>query len=61
MEDGELVAVVLQEPGLRIDLELEAVGRGGHVATRHVVDGDAVLEDDDAARLVRSLGGCVLA
>src|SRR5438067_12037093 len=55
MEHGELVAVVLEEPHGRVDLELVAVGRGEPVASADVALGDAVPEDEDAAALVRRL------
>src|SRR5690606_15579378 len=55
VEDGELVAVVLQEPHLRVDLELVAVGGGEPVAAADVALGPSVAEDDQAAALVRRL------
>ena len=60
MEHGELVALVLEEPDLGIDVELEAVGRRGAVAARLVADRLAVAEDEQAAGLVRRLLGGVL-
>src|SRR5581483_3577212 len=60
VEDGELVAVVLEEPDLRVDVELEPVRRGGAVAAGFVSLGRAVAQDDDAARFVRRLGAAVL-
>src|SRR5205823_9006806 len=56
VEDGELVAVVLEKPDLRIDLQLEAVGRCGPVPTRLVALGFPAGEDDDAAGFVRRFG-----
>src|SRR5262245_2379516 len=61
VEDGELVAVVLEEPDLGIDLELVAVRRREPVAATDVALGDAVAEDDQAAALVRRLLARVLA
>src|SRR5258708_36459936 len=55
VEDGQLEAVVFEEPELRIDLEFEAVRRRGAVAAALVARRDAVLEHDEAARLVRRL------
>src|SRR5262249_10178316 len=55
VEDGELVAVVLEEPELRIDVELEAVRRRGAVAPALVPFGDAAAQDDQATRFVRVL------
>src|SRR5215210_3776080 len=55
VEDGELVAVVLQEPRLRRHVELEPIRRGGGVAAADVALGDAVAHDDEAAGLVRRL------
>src|SRR5687767_8721410 len=55
VEDGELVALVLQEPRLGLDLELEPVRALGGVAAADVALGDAVTEGDEAARLVRRL------
>ena len=45
MEDGELVAVVLEEPELRTDLELEAVRRCSCVASALVPLGDTVTDE----------------
>ncbi len=42
MKDGELVAVVLEEPHRGIDLELVTVRRGELVATADVALGHAV-------------------
>jgi len=53
MEDGELVAVVLEEPELGAHVELEAVRRRGGVPAALVSLGDAVLEDDQPACFVR--------
>ena len=55
VEDGELVAIVLEKPGLRGDVELEAIRGPSRVPTPDVALGDAVAEDDEPARLVRSL------
>src|SRR6187455_1670889 len=60
VEDREFVAVVFEEPRLRGHVQLEAVRRRGHVATRDVALSDAVLADDEPARFVRRLGLCVL-
>ena len=60
MDDGELVALVLEEPELGIDLELEAVRRLGGVAAPLVAVGDAVAQDEQAAALVRQLPPRVL-
>ena len=46
MDDRELVAVVLEEPELGLDLELEAVGGRGGVVARLVSLGDAVADDE---------------
>src|SRR5947209_2491297 len=59
VEDGELVAVVLEEPQAGIGLELETVRRRGGVATALVALRDAVAHDDEPARLVRLLGARV--
>ena len=56
VKDGELVAVVLQEPVLGLGLELEAVRARGRVAPGDVALGGVALEDDQAAGLVRLLG-----
>ena len=57
MEDGELVAVVLSEPDLRVvELELEAVRGRRSIAAGLVVLGDAVPQQHEAARFVRSFG-----
>jgi hypothetical protein len=55
VEDRQLVALVLEEPGLRRDLESEAVRRRLGVATALVADGLAVAQDDEPAGLVRRL------
>src|SRR5262245_8241638 len=60
MEDRKLVALVLEEPGLRLHLELKAVGRLERVPPAHVALRDAVTQHDQPARLVRGLGACVL-
>src|SRR5436189_419271 len=60
MEDGELVAVVLQEPHFGIELELEPVRRFRGVAPRLVPFGAAAAEDDHPTCLVRRLGAGVL-
>src|SRR5215212_1189594 len=59
MEDRKPVAVVLEEPDFRIDLELEPVGRRGEVPARLIALRLAVAEQDQAARLVRRLGAGV--
>src|SRR5438309_7645850 len=56
VEDGELVAVVLREPQLRIvELQLEAVGRRSRVASALVALGAAVAHEEETASLVRGL------
>ena len=60
VEDGELVALVLEEPELGVDLELEAVRRCGRVVAALVALRDAVAEDDEATRLVRVLSSRML-
>ena len=55
VEDGELVAFVLEEPDLGVDLEPEAVRRGLGVPATLVAQRLAAAQDDDAARLVRRL------
>src|SRR5579871_6583637 len=60
VEDRELVALVLQEPHLRVDLELVPVGRGEAVPPAQVPLGDTVTERDHPAALVRCLLGRVL-
>src|ERR671925_196457 len=60
MEDGELVALVLEEPVLGLGLQLEAVWAGGGVLRRDVPAGAAGSEDDEAAGFVRLLGTRVL-
>src|SRR3954451_21758433 len=59
MEDRQPVALVLEEPDFGIDLELEAVGRGGEVSARFVALRLTVAKHDHAARLVRSVGSGV--
>src|SRR5437867_13074145 len=55
MEDGELVAVVLEEEVERVARsQLEAVRAGRGVLGRQVALGDAVAEGDQSAGLVRS-------
>jgi len=53
VEDGELVALVLQEPDLRLDLEPEPVWRRVRVSPALVTDGAPIAQDDEAARFVR--------
>src|SRR5262249_25489603 len=53
VEDGELVAVVLEKPALGLDLELEAVRARGRVAGREGALGHAAAERDQAAGFVR--------
>ena len=54
VEDGELVAVVLGEPHVRVlELELEPVRGRGRVPAGLVPLCAAVAEEDDAAGLVR--------
>ena len=60
MDDRELVALVLEEPEIGIDLELEPVRGLGGVAARLVAVGDAVAQDEQAAALVRQLPPRVL-
>src|SRR3954452_14677808 len=55
VEDGQLIALVLQEPVLRLGLQLEAVGARGRVAAGDVALRDSAPERDQAARLVRGL------
>src|SRR5262245_17006481 len=55
MEDGQLVALVLEEPDGGIDVELVAVRGLEPVPAAHVPLGDVVLEDEHAAALVRRL------
>ena len=55
VEDRELVAVVLEEPDLRLDLEPEPVRRGVGVPPALVADGPAVAQDDEPTGLVRRL------
>lgn len=60
MEDRELVPLVLEEPRLGIEVELEAVGGGSGVSAWQVALGRPVTEGDEAARLVGGLGVRVL-
>src|SRR5437867_12199251 len=53
VEDRELEAVVLQEPRLRIDVELEAVRRLERVPPGHVALRTAVAEHDQSAGFIR--------
>jgi hypothetical protein len=55
VEHGELVALVLEEPRVGRDVQLEPVGRRGGVHACHVPLRDSVLQDDEAAGLVRRL------
>lgn len=56
MEDGELVALVLEEPVLRASrLELETVWARRAVHAWKVALGDSILDRDEPARLVRGL------
>src|SRR3954465_7907431 len=56
VEDGELVALVLEEEvGGSAGLELEAVRARERVPAREIALGDAVAESDQAAGLVRRL------
>src|SRR5579884_578137 len=55
VDDRELPAVVLEEPELRLDLQLEAVRRRRCVPARLVAGGDALAEDEQPAALVRQL------
>src|SRR6266851_4008555 len=61
VEDGQLVAVVLEEPDLGVGLELVAVRRLEPVAAADVALGDAVAENDQAAAFVRCLLAAVRA
>ena len=60
VEDGDLVALVLEEPRLGVDLEVEAVRALGGVPAADVALGTTVPEKDDPAALVRGLGLGVL-
>jgi hypothetical protein len=61
VEDGELVALVLQEPVVGAPrFELEAVRALHPVAAGEVALGDAVAEGDEPAGFVRSLRPGVL-
>src|SRR5213076_883827 len=60
VENGKLVAVVLEEPHLGIELELEPVRRLRRVAPWLVALGAAVAEDDYPTCLVRCLCARVL-
>ena len=53
VDDGERVALVLDEPQLRVDLHLEAVRRRERVAPGLEALGDAVAQEEQPARLVR--------
>src|SRR4051794_12752830 len=55
MEHGELVAVVLEEPHVGIDLQLVAIRRRERVAAAHVALGNAVAQHEHAAAFVRGL------
>src|SRR5689334_1038934 len=55
VEDRELVALVLEEPDLGLDLEPEPVWRRVGVAAALVADGVTVAQEDETARLVRRL------
>src|SRR5215470_5374334 len=55
VDDRKLVALVLEEPQVRIDLQLEAVRRLGGVAAGLVAIGDSVAQHEQAAALVRQL------
>ena len=59
MEDGQLEAFVLEEPRLRIDVELEPVRARGGVSRRDVAHGVPVAQDDEPTRLVRLFGARV--
>jgi len=59
VEDGELVAVVLEEPQLGVDVELEAKRRLEPVSPALVADGLPIAEDDQPAGLVRRLLPCM--
>src|SRR4029079_7122857 len=60
VHDRQVVAVVLEEPDLGVDLELESVPRPGGVSPGLVPDGDVFAQDEQAAGLVRSLRARVL-
>src|SRR5512142_3200495 len=60
MDDRELVALVLEEPEIGVDLQLEAVRRTGGVAAGLVALGDSVAHHEQAAALVRQLPAGVL-
>src|SRR5919106_1731232 len=55
VEDGELVALVLEEPHVGIGAELEAIRTFGRVRAGHVPLREAVTQHDQAAGLVGSL------
>ena len=57
VEDRELVALVLEEPDLGIDLEPEPVGRRLRVSAALVADRAVVAEQDEATGFVRRLLG----
>src|SRR5262245_52272483 len=60
VDDRELPALVLEEPEVGIDLQLEAVRRLGGVASGLVPVGDSVAQHEQAAALVGELPSCVL-
>src|SRR4029077_10885882 len=55
VDDGELVALVLQEPEVGVDLKLEPVRRLGRVPARLGAVSDTVAQDEQAAAFVREL------
>src|SRR5919106_6726714 len=55
VEDGELVALVLEEPDLGVDLELEPVRGLRSIAAPHVLVRDSVAHQQDSTRLVGGL------
>src|SRR5215469_2072658 len=55
MDDCELVTLVLEEPEVGVDLELETVGRLCCVAGGLVAVGDPVAQHEQPAALVRQL------
>jgi hypothetical protein len=60
VKDGELVAVVLQEPDLRSDLEAKPVRGRLRVPAPLVPNGLTVAQDDEPTGLVRCLRSRVL-